>query len=355
MASNSLEEKLAPYLTVRNVIVSPIATLSSMFLVYGMYTIIFGLCIHVLFHRKGPRLTLYLICTITLFVLATLTVASKAFGLTRQSVIHFRALRTRDFGPVVKYLAHDNAKFASAISGNISSTFMAALADLMLIHRCYVIWGSSKIMMYTLAFMAVTIHGIALASNIMSAVGLSDIAMRDVHLMGVRIDNGDLIAVAVFNGILSLLTGGRIWWISRAARQQMGAKFHARYKDIVVAILESGVLFPATLITSMVIPVVVDPDSRGLVPVNLATISALMSGLAPTLIIVRVAHGKSVESVQQMVESIHFAEQSHQGGGPGTSVLRTTVDIRPQPQNENLRENINAEKQKEQVNETRLV
>ncbi|KAL0058039.1 hypothetical protein AAF712_015298 [Marasmius tenuissimus] len=51
-----------------------------------------------------------------------------------------------------------------------------------------------------------------------------------------------------------------------------------------------------------------------------------MSGLAPTLIIVRVAYGKSVESVQQMV-SIHFAERETQQEA-GANALRATVNIR---------------------------
>ncbi|KAK1223922.1 hypothetical protein PQX77_013201 [Marasmius sp. AFHP31] len=50
-----------------------------------------------------------------------------------------------------------------------------------------------------------------------------------------------------------------------------------------------------------------------------------MSGLAPTLIIVRVAYGKSIETVQQMV-SIQFAERETQHG-PRLSMLRATVDI----------------------------
>ncbi|KAK1221017.1 hypothetical protein PQX77_016180 [Marasmius sp. AFHP31] len=60
-----------------------------------------------------------------------------------------------------------------------------------------------------------------------------------------------------------------------------------------------------------------------------------MSGLAPTLIIVRVAYGQSVDSVQQMM-SIHFAEQaSQQGTRPGTISLRGTGGIQSHPQNNN--------------------
>ena len=49
-----------------------------------------------------------------------------------------------------------------------------------------------------------------------------------------------------------------------------------------------------------------------------------LQGLAPTLIIVRVADGKSVDSVGQMM-SIHFAEQASEHAG-ATIELRATVN-----------------------------
>ncbi|KAK1235431.1 hypothetical protein PQX77_001350 [Marasmius sp. AFHP31] len=54
-----------------------------------------------------------------------------------------------------------------------------------------------------------------------------------------------------------------------------------------------------------------------------------MAGLAPTLIIVRVAYGKSVDSVQQML-SIHFAtcESQQEAGNRGS---QTPLDIQSSP------------------------
>ncbi|KAF9265055.1 hypothetical protein L218DRAFT_957729 [Marasmius fiardii PR-910] len=51
-----------------------------------------------------------------------------------------------------------------------------------------------------------------------------------------------------------------------------------------------------------------------------------MSGLAPTLIIVRVAYGKSVDSVQQMV-SLQLTDP--QGNSQGS---RPAIDLEPQTQ-----------------------
>ncbi|KAK1229984.1 hypothetical protein PQX77_006937 [Marasmius sp. AFHP31] len=50
-----------------------------------------------------------------------------------------------------------------------------------------------------------------------------------------------------------------------------------------------------------------------------------MSGLAPTLIIVRVTYNKAIQSVQQVVSNLQFQE-------PGTQQSvseRETIDLRP--------------------------
>ncbi|KAK1216492.1 hypothetical protein PQX77_020880 [Marasmius sp. AFHP31] len=62
-----------------------------------------------------------------------------------------------------------------------------------------------------------------------------------------------------------------------------------------------------------------------------------MSGLAPTLIFVRVAYGKSMDSVQQQMMSIHLSEEaSQQRTRLGTSVPQAAVDIQSNLQISNL-------------------
>ncbi|KAK1224365.1 hypothetical protein PQX77_012726 [Marasmius sp. AFHP31] len=160
--------------------------------------------------------------------------------------------------------------------------------------------------------------------------------MAHVWDTGVRIDDGNKIAIAVFNGIVSILTGAKIWWTGREARRLVGIPIDARYKPIVAAILESGVLYPATLLASIIVPLTVDPNSKRTLPINLDAVAALMSGLAPTLIIVRVAYGKSANSVQQMMP-ISFASQqsSQQASGLARRAFQLTVDIRSHRQNDN--------------------
>ncbi|KAJ8077867.1 hypothetical protein PM082_002308 [Marasmius tenuissimus] len=259
-------------------------------------------------------------------------VVTETFSLSRQAIIYYRASRTRDFGPLVEYLQQDIGKTVCGSLLAFTATFMNIIADIMMVHRCYIIWGSNRILGYTLGLVALSLNSISIATAILGSVGLSSPAMEHLLTIGTLIDYGDTIAVATFNGLLSLLTGGRIWWISREARR-FEKPVHSKYKAIVVVILESGLLYPVSMIVATVIPIVLDPDSHGTVPIHAASISTLMAGLAPTLVIVRVAYGKSVESVQQMA-SIRFAERQAQHGGLGNTALHVTLDVRSHPQNE---------------------
>ncbi|KAJ8092929.1 hypothetical protein PM082_023565 [Marasmius tenuissimus] len=100
--------------------------------------------------------------------------------------------------------------------------------------------------------------------------------------------------------MLTFMTGGRIWWITRQARKSLGKPIQRYYKTIVAVIIESGILYAGTLLISVVVDLSSDPKTRYL-PFELSVIPVLLSGLAPTLIIVRAAHGKTVDSVEQMI------------------------------------------------------
>ncbi|KAK1218154.1 hypothetical protein PQX77_019174 [Marasmius sp. AFHP31] len=162
--------------------------------------------------------------------------------------------------------------------------------------------------------------------------------MRHVYSQGTQIDDGNSIALAVFNGFLSLLAAGRIWWISREVGRHSGVpRLQSSHKAVVAAILESGLLYPITAIATAVVHGVVDPGHTGTIPIDLASVGFLMSGLAPTLIFVRVAYGKSVDSVQQQMTSIHLSEEaSQQRAGRATSTPSATMDIQSNPQTGNL-------------------
>ncbi|KAF9252435.1 hypothetical protein L218DRAFT_968615 [Marasmius fiardii PR-910] len=102
-------------------------------------------------------------------------------------------------------------------------------------------------------------------------MGLS-IPNKRLHSTASTIDAGGLIAIAVFQVLLALLTGGRIWWISREARRLMGRSANARYNSIVAIIIESGLLYAASLVLDVVLGLAVDPDNHGIIPFDVGPV-----------------------------------------------------------------------------------
>ncbi|KAJ8073048.1 hypothetical protein PM082_019916 [Marasmius tenuissimus] len=85
----------------------------------------------------------------------------------------------------------------------------------------------------------------------------------------------------------------------------MGSQINAKYWSIVSIIIESGLLYASTL-TIWTILVYADPF-KFQASVDFSIISTLMSALAPTLIIARVAQSKSVDNVEQVMSTLHFS------------------------------------------------
>ncbi|KAF9255307.1 hypothetical protein L218DRAFT_967442, partial [Marasmius fiardii PR-910] len=98
-----------------------------------------------------------------------------------------------------------------------------------------------------------------------------------LYSTALTIDYGGLIATAVFQVLLALLTGGRIWWISREVRRLMGRSANARYNSTIAIIIESGLLYAAFLVLSVVLGLAVDPDRYSLIPFDVGPIVFLMS------------------------------------------------------------------------------
>ncbi|KAL0059265.1 hypothetical protein AAF712_014015, partial [Marasmius tenuissimus] len=159
---------LEPYLTSYHVIVYPTLTLSLMTLVYGVYIPTFITAIHSLVTRRKalPSSHIYLIGSISLFVLATLFTGAEAWGLTRQAVIEFDAAKTRDYNRFLQYRIQDNLKTAWIGILDVCFPVMNAIADWMLIHRCYIVWDTNRIVLYPLVLIAIVLNGLLLVTSL---------------------------------------------------------------------------------------------------------------------------------------------------------------------------------------------
>uniref|UniRef100_A0A0W0FWN2 Uncharacterized protein n=1 Tax=Moniliophthora roreri TaxID=221103 RepID=A0A0W0FWN2_MONRR len=73
--SSVTEEDIAPFNTITIILVQPIANLTVMLYVYGIYTVLFIISLHILIHRQD-RLNqrLYIFFTTMLFTLTSLQI-----------------------------------------------------------------------------------------------------------------------------------------------------------------------------------------------------------------------------------------------------------------------------------------
>ncbi|KAG7086091.1 hypothetical protein E1B28_003606 [Marasmius oreades] len=370
MDSETIEQRLAPYLSTRSILVYPITTLSVMFLLYGisvtsskkfrsspnlylpgLYIPLFGLSIRILWRRNNAISKLYLGFVITLFVLATLDNACVAAQLIRQALLTLSAAKTKDYGDLVSYLHEDNGKTALSTITNLTDILMNAVADFMLVlldlgvekNDLIPTWACCLYYQWYCFFLPFpappTAHqiwfkGTALGSLIASAIGFSDTSVLSNAMLFVkanRINDGSWLAVAACNLILTLLMAARIWWITREAREVMGKPIENRYRKIVAVILESGFLYTSTLLVSLVVGLEFDPDDHGgSVPIDLGVVVSTMSGIAPTLIIVRFAYGLTVDGPGNFVQTgrvstLQFATRSD--GMPGSTSASTESPV----------------------------
>ncbi|KAJ8075517.1 hypothetical protein PM082_021147 [Marasmius tenuissimus] len=333
MASDEeiLRQLAETYTSVERVIVQPIATVSTMFLIYGMYIIIFGLSINVFWQRRESSASkTYTRWIIALFVLATIYNAATAWLYIEQSLVAFNAAKTRGYISLFKSLYNrlSPSEYAARFGLNtFSSGIMSCIFDYLMVHRCYIIWGYNKWILYPFAVVLVIGNtiGLVLTATLTSAYYHHNIVLYN---RSNRILQVVAIISVIYSSLLTLLTAGRIWWTVRQVGQITGSRVYTKYKTILATILESGLLYSATLLVATLLPLVIDPKNLGQGSIDFSVISTQMSGIAPTLIVVRIAHGQSVESVQQMVSTLQFAEGARNNSQHQSGAIHGTVDVR---------------------------
>ncbi|KAG7097974.1 hypothetical protein E1B28_005284 [Marasmius oreades] len=328
-----LEQALAPFLTVGAVLVLPISTLSAMFLTYGIYILIFGVSIRVLLRPGRPTTisNLYLPCTIFSFIMATIYVGTVTAKYVHQAVLCFTTVKTKEYLQLAEFLTYDVESAVEFALMVLTGALMNIVADCMLIHRCYACWGFRRAILIPLVVMAVALDGLDFITSIGGIANFNTSIPGHSELydkFGI-ISNGDGIAIAAFNMLLTVLTAGRIWWTSR--KDLKGAQNQEMFSFFTAAIIESGAMFSITKLVAMIVPLVVDPNLHGLVPIDLATLAVLLSGLAPTLIIVRVAYRSKSNPQAEQNENFISRSMAFADRPVGQSACQSpSVDLRSQ-------------------------
>ncbi|KAF9074058.1 hypothetical protein BDP27DRAFT_1416738 [Rhodocollybia butyracea] len=262
--------------------------LAFVILFYGGYTILFSLYVYLQIQQRGQK-RYYQISVLLLYMLATTAIVLAILSYTQETILFFSVLFGGDplSDPAHShFVSYENIGIAEAavyVTANI-------VADVLLLYRCYIVWGARKYVVigpFIISFVntALALAAAALQQKNISTLlnGLTGGDGQNASLKAAQAISTSFLAVNLFTNIL--LTGliaGRIWWISKATHQSLGedGMKDRSLNGIVSMILESGVLYP--IILAICLGLNASDAVSGVEP-----ILTVIVGVAPTLIMVR--------------------------------------------------------------------
>ncbi|KAJ6535140.1 hypothetical protein B0H19DRAFT_1271786 [Mycena capillaripes] len=253
---------------------------------YGIYFVLFCICIHILLHRPSSQgNTVLLVTAIALFTFSTIL------------IVLILVLVTAEIEELAS-IPSDSIQNAAYVIYAINNS----IADGLLIYRCYVVWNHN--------WRIIVLPVMLLIASTGEACGL------DVFL-----DATPQFAVILATNLLA--TAGRIWWISNHSRGYLGAAAQQRYASAIALVVESGMLYSATIVAFLI--VISFPSLSSTLEEPLLQIVTQVMGIAPTLIIVRVGLGVTVEDSSSTFRtttttSIPLRQPRHANSRLGTSI-----------------------------------
>ncbi|KAJ6564572.1 hypothetical protein B0H19DRAFT_80533 [Mycena capillaripes] len=254
---------------------------------YGIYSVLFCICMYILLHRPSSRgNTVLLVTTIALFTFSTVL------------IVLILVMETAEIEDPAS-IPSDSILNATYIIYAINNT----IADGLLIYRCYVVWNHDwRVIVFPVILLIAS-----------TACGF-DVFMDATPQFAV---------ILATNFLATGLTAGRIWWISHYCREYLGTATQRRYTFAIVVAVESGLLYSATILAFLI--VISFPSLLYTLEEPLIQIVTQVMGIAPTLIIVRVGLGVAVEDSlstcrTKTTTSVPLRQQGHASSRLGTSI-----------------------------------
>ncbi|KAJ7124648.1 hypothetical protein C8R43DRAFT_37539 [Mycena crocata] len=289
---------------------------------YGIYSVLFFQSVHILLTRRRPHYKFHLACMIVLFVLSTIHIAlayAWAFITDGADTGIYELFSLLDPPPMLYGPSDPVSVRRIGLVLKVRYTLANMIADGILVHRCYVIWGFSwrAAAFPFFAYVCTFIGGIV---GLLPLSGSSERAAVAV-----------CVGTTFFTNILAAgLAAGRIWWISRRAAFFLGRNSRKKYMDLTAIILESGMIYPASLLITIVC--FLSPTApTASVLICIGAVYHIVA-IAPTLIIVRVGLGVSTDDVDKCVTITNgHGTQSRAPTGAGGVEATSVLELRVRP------------------------
>ncbi|KAF8877045.1 hypothetical protein BD779DRAFT_1558871 [Infundibulicybe gibba] len=202
----------------------------------------------------------------------------------------------------------------TAFKFDIGSFVIFALADylaqMILLYRCWIVWGRRWAVVALPGFLALVTLG-----GGFTQVGLFlNSSSRLARLYGIATYSTSL----VVNALTTSLIVTKILLASREARSALGSNLHRSLHVVTAMLIESGILIFASQVAFVVLLSLRHP-ATDLISYSMTQIY----GITPTLLNIRVLMGSTYDETTERTRSLRFARSggaATQTTGPSTSV-----------------------------------
>ncbi|KAF5389165.1 hypothetical protein D9757_004974 [Collybiopsis confluens] len=310
----------------------PLIMLTLEILLFGAYTVIFGLYLYLQVQHKG-RQRYYQASILLLFLLGSAAVPVSICNFVQVCLGTMSMVTTEFNADTIPILSRSNSlQFALRAIYTVAN----AVADALLLYRCYIVWASRK-------WVILGPGVIAAINTIMAIVNLfwlwkldpgntflftaasSDLSRKAFYIF--------LGSNLVANLLLTGLIAGRLWHISHCSQRYLGGDpFHwKRMNRMIRLILESGVIYPIALLAYILSSTI---SNRSEITEPLLT---MVVGIAPTIMMVRLDLGRSIESASGSAGNSSASDLETQPLSPVVQESRD-IDILHRPNHDQTRE-----------------
>ncbi|KAF4572483.1 hypothetical protein EYR36_006989 [Pleurotus pulmonarius] len=262
-------------------------------LLYGIYVILFGISVYIFWTAGKARNPLLQLSAVFMFSLSTAHMILDIVTTLGMNLETGTYLRPTAIAAVYLHLTN------------------SAIADSVIIYRCYIVWGFNKYFILPIILViTTTVYG---------------------YTMGLSV--GTISISLATNIIVTGLTAGRLWWGGRKTAAILGPHHIDKYARATSIVLESGAIYSLSLLVFLILSRI-ELGTRRSVPANsyacelphsyviYLAVSQLV-GIIPTLIIVRV--GLNLRPDHETMSGLHFHSRAMSPGRPLNIALTTEV------------------------------
>ncbi|KAH7871578.1 uncharacterized protein C8R40DRAFT_1121108 [Lentinula edodes] len=304
-----------------SLIVGPIyGTIIVELLLYGAFTVLFGIYLYLQARHHG-RHRFYQISLTFLYLSATASVILDTIAGREIMLYVLDKLDPFDNDSSSSgYYYHSQTNLRTAgMALYVTANFVA---DTLLLYRCYVIWGSRKLVIAgpaTVSFLNTVAAAVATYYQRHDNLTVNILSSNPSRTGSIdSIDIGFLVINLVTNLLLTSLIAGRLRWTNMLTNRTLkgfSQSNEPHFNGILDTLVESCLLYSITLVVSIVLKVYTITSDLDFLPILIQIL-----GIAPTLIMVRVDLGISVELAAYDYSSKEIPSDVERGNLPGSFV-----------------------------------